>query len=655
MNLTLETGIHIAEKVIAELASKALNLVIEKLKPVKKQKTVEESSSDETFFYSKIATHFNDVYNWSRNIEFIGLGGMPLNTLRNSTHLNFNFSLRRDNNQVLNDSILEDDFMTSTHNIIIEGNPGSGKTTTLKRLLSFYFFNSPMKECVYNYPLLVRFRNIELPSFFLHLCQLLGVSYMAKKKIIIEEYEEQDSKDQRHPIEYLNYPTKYPDNNRPKVIKKKKEVEITEYFVETDDLKNAIKVEQFISELLEENSVLLILDGLDELKPEMREKVHKEIKSLGLHLLKSKIILTTRPNYINTNFENFAYYNVSSLTPIQKESIAELWIEKNTQNFLAELETKSYKELADRPLFLCFLILLFKESKDDVIQKLPKSSKEVYMQLLDLLVMKWDDDRGIPRTSKYAFFDRDKKLEFLSHLSFHLTYIIKSKIFSHDQLVAVFKLIHTRFDLPIDEAKRVVEEIESHTGLIVKSLYNKYEFSHLSLQEYLCANYIVRLPFSNKINEYLKEYPEVLALAIVLSPEPSAWLAELLRKLYRMSESEIEKRRIATILIKRLTLEQPYFDYDKSIGLAILNFYSSKALSEFLGQVFDEFITINLNIERAIKETLEHYFLLSQQLYDSYFRMTCSIENENYPPIIYLPKKSIISDCRQGGKSFLFF
>ena len=74
--------------------------------------------------------------------------------------------------------------------------------------------------------------------------------------------------------------------------------------------------------------------------------------------------------------------------------------------------------------------------------------------------------------------------------------------------------------------KVVVAEIESHTGLIVESHYRHFEFSHLSIQEFLCAKHLVNLPYSQDTIKYFLEYPEPLAIAVSISGEPSLWFLE---------------------------------------------------------------------------------------------------------------------------------
>lgn len=102
--------------------------------------------------------------------------------------------------------------------------------------------------------------------------------------------------------------------------------------------------------------------------------------------------------------------------------------------------------------------------------------------------------------------------------------------FSKDQLSIIYKELNRKFrELPLDEVGEVIEEIETHNGLIVQSGYDSFEFSHLTIQEYFVADYIVRTSSVRKFKygDMIK-IPNELALAIALSSEPYLYLLDIL-------------------------------------------------------------------------------------------------------------------------------
>jgi hypothetical protein len=88
----------------------------------------------------------------------------------------------------------------------------------------------------------------------------------------------------------------------------------------------------------------------------------------------------------------------------------------------------------------------------------------------------------------------DRKAEFLANLAYNLTISVKRSAFTKDDLVHAYEKMFDNFGLPRGDAAKVANELESHTGLFVQGGYELFEFSHKSLQEYLTAEFIVKLP-----------------------------------------------------------------------------------------------------------------------------------------------------------------
>ena len=233
--------------------------------------------------------------------------------------------------------------------------------------------------------------------------------------------------------------------------------------------------------------------------------------------------MTSRKSEIRKTIDGFVSYEISPLTPKQIISISSKWFGDN-KDFITELEKKPYKDLANRPIFLTFLLILFKR-----YSSLPAQPSEIYDEIVMLIIEDWDKYRGIYRTSKYVDFKSRKKMKFLSELSYLLTYKIKQIVFSSKELENIYIAIHEKYNLPLEEMKDVVSEIESHTGLITEAGFKSFEFSHLSLQEFLCAKHLVDLPCSQTTINYFFDYPEPISIAISISTEPSIWFSNFTR------------------------------------------------------------------------------------------------------------------------------
>ena len=134
-----------------------------------------------------------------------------------------------------------------------------------------------------------------------------------------------------------------------------------------------------------------------------------------------------------------------------------------------------------------------------------------------------------------------------------------------------YREIYVNYGLRISEAQAVVNELETHTGLIVQSGTELFEFSHKSLQEYLTAVFIVGLPAIPTNMIELQVMPNELAIATALSSRPSEYFYALVAR--HFSRIKLSFQFVRTF-INRLLIERPDFEMSAEVGLAILCLYS---------------------------------------------------------------------------------
>ena len=220
-----------------------------------------------------------------------------------------------------------------------------------------------------------------------------------------------------------------------------------------------------------------------------------------------------------------------------------------------------------------------------------------------LALKKWDDDRDIERRSKYGInFDYIRKLDFLSEIAYQLTYQIGGKQFSRSNLIRVYNSINEKYELPAEEYLDVIKEIESHNGIInvVNSYTEVFEFSHLSLQEYLCASFLSKQTFSSLLYDYFRDYPEPLAIAVAEAQEPSQWFSILILN----SQSKSIRKSLGVEqhyrLLSRLITEKPRFQVLEELGHALI--YLASRFSR--NSDFDKFFIFLLNDKNVKKSIL---------------------------------------------------
>jgi len=201
-------------------------------------------------------------------------------------------------------------------------------------------------------------------------------------------------------------------------------------------------------------------------------------------------------------------------------------------------------------------------------------------------------------------------------------------VFTKVELLIVYGEINKKFkELPIDEMNDVLEEIETHNGLFIKSGYDDFEFSHLTIQEYFVANYIVMTGNILRFNySDLLKIPNELAIAVALSYEPSKFFYDLLVGI--MFKHHIDQT-FFNIFFNRIKLEKPDFESNIVPIITLLTVYSkicvtmiesskndliSSSDSVKLFEFKDEFEKAIVNMfGNDIAATLHGYYILDNQ------------------------------------------
>ena len=122
--------------------------------------------------------------------------------------------------------------------------------------------------------------------------------------------------------------------------------------------------------------------------------------------------------------------------------------------------------------------------------------------------------------------------------------------------------INDSFGLPKGQCIKVISEIEAHTGILIQSSYNTYEFVHKSMQEYLAAEHIVKMPEIPRKLLHNTNISNELAITVALSSDPNSYFLKLVFDVFK--GSPVGSHFIMEFL-SRLAYEKP--DFQESILL----------------------------------------------------------------------------------------
>lgn len=287
-----------------------------------------------------------------------------------------------------------------------------------------------------------------------------------------------------------------------------------------DVINNYSDFKDIVDEHIESNSLLIIIDGLDEILSVEKQDVFSKMlldylqQNSNVHLL-----LTSRlASYVDDNCTVFIdqipfirrneimsmnsteidlfihkWHEVLYYADIQRQNMADGMIEQLHQPMFSYL-----KDLIKTPLHLANIILIAKE-----FGRIPNDKIQLYDDYLRI-TLHWNandiiDDKGNnPSRINNGMVDSDDLKTALSYTAFHMTKAGKIR-FTHTELKE--QLLNCSHDLdcelkyPIseDNVDDVINQLEKRTCVIQKhgEKSGYYEFAHKQLQEYLTAYAIV--------------------------------------------------------------------------------------------------------------------------------------------------------------------
>jgi HEAT repeat protein len=269
-------------------------------------------------------------------------------------------------------------------------------------------------------------------------------------------------------------------------------------------------VKYWLEERLNAGDVLVLLDALDEtaVGDTMAEgeasyqRVVEAIQSFKKRFNKVPLVVTVRKAayFYRTQLTGFTELGVHDFQPQEMEVFIQNWFDyyghgqrsADANRLINELRTKArLATLAKNPLLLTLIVTTYEDNN----QELPESRAELYKQCVDTLLTRWDTQRRVQR-SRQLGIDNYKAL--LTRIAWHL----HNQGLPYDSRANLESLVADyleSIERPTTLTARVFDELAMHNDSFLREqAHGVYGFLHMTLQEYLAAQYL-----GNRLDELL--------------------------------------------------------------------------------------------------------------------------------------------------------
>lgn len=247
-------------------------------------------------------------------------------------------------------------------------------------------------------------------------------------------------------------------------------------------------LQKSIIEALQQKTLVLLLDGLDEIQSGNRESFNQDLEAFIKSYPGNTIIMTSRPVYSFVSYSKFSVFDIQPLTKEQAITLVnklEFWDIAGKKSFLEALEKKLYnthRQFASNPLLLTIMLMTYSS-----FGEVPAKMHVFYSKAYETMARLHDASKGSfkrPLHTKltpeefsklFAQFCARTYTDEVLEFDLRLFYAYMSKVLNKAD--AEYRDIAPR-DFLLDLTDNLC--IMYHEG-------EKYYFIHRSFQEYFAA------------------------------------------------------------------------------------------------------------------------------------------------------------------------
>jgi hypothetical protein len=283
------------------------------------------------------------------------------------------------------------------------------------------------------------------------------------------------------------------------------EINIEKFIIEEFRICNFPDPEKFTAKALEKGKLLILLDGLDEVPSQNLNETINQIQNFVDKYDQNRFIASCRTAAYRGNFRRFSDVAMADFDDEQIQQFINNWFQKEEDKqaktgdkcweLLQKPENQAAKELAHTPLLLTFLCLVYDRS-----QNFPNNRSVLYKNALRILLEEWAAEKRILRDEIYQGLHTELEEVLLSKIAY-TGFASNRLFFSQSEIVDQIKtFLAGNLNAPQHlNGEAVLNAIAIQQGILVERARDVFSFSHLTLQEYLTAQYI----YDNRLVEKL--------------------------------------------------------------------------------------------------------------------------------------------------------
>ena len=246
---------------------------------------------------------------------------------------------------------------------------------------------------------------------------------------------------------------------------------------------NDSKIFEFLAS---SGKILICLDGFDEVKASLRDRLIQQIESIVTKYDELRIVVTSRPD---NAIDKSACMRVLRLAPLERGDVRGI-IDKleGDANFTEELlraldkRHSSIQELLTTPLMVTLLVIAYKAE-----QQIPETTAEFYEALFNTLLLRHDKLKAGFRRERHSGLN-DHAMRTMFDAVCFLCRKQQLTTIEHGALYQICDRAKSLAQVACDPQK-FMDDIKQITCLLLEE-GGKYHFVHKSVSEYHAASYI---------------------------------------------------------------------------------------------------------------------------------------------------------------------